>query len=119
MLTSNPFRTLWKEVGKMLTCAAVLLGAATPWPALGAFGLVDQGTSLAVDSGAGLVFKVSKVNGNIVSIRYKGSGELQSKRGSHIASGFGSCQVTGELVAGDIAKITITTDERNKGLKGL
>lgn len=82
-----------------------------------AFGLTDDGKALVVDSGAGLVFKVSKTNGNVVSIRYKAGPELQSKKGSHIASGFGGCAVKGEMVGSEIVKITLATDARNEGTK--
>lgn len=82
-----------------------------------AFGLTDDGKAFVVDSGAGLVFKVSKTNGNIISLRYKGGAELQSKKGSHIASGFGGCAVKGEMAGSDLVKITLATDARNEGTK--
>jgi rhamnogalacturonan endolyase len=45
--------------------------------AVAAFGVREDAKYLTVDSGAGLVFKVNKSNGDVVSIHYKTSGELQ------------------------------------------
>ena len=104
------------KLAALVACAA---GALAPSPVFGAFGLVDQEKVFVVDSGAGLVFSVSKLNGNIVSIRYKGSPELQSTKGSHIASGFGACAVKGEVARADVVKISITTDPSNTAMKDL
>lgn len=98
-----------------------ILGLLAPPRACGAFGLSDEGKSLVVDSGAGLVFKVNKANGDIVSIRYKGSAELQeSKKGSHIASGLGSTtKVSGAVIGGNTVRITLATDEASGAVKNL
>ena len=98
-----------------------VVGLLLPQQGLGAFGLTDDGKAFVVDSGAGLVFKVNKTNGDIVSIRYKGGAELQeAKKGSHIASGLGSATKVTSVVIGDaIVKITLATDPENKSAKSL
>jgi rhamnogalacturonan endolyase len=98
----------------------VLAGMLAPLRMFAAFGLGDEAKVFVVDSGAGLVFKVDKANGNIVSIRYKGGAELQeSKKGSHIASGFGHATVTGTVIGGNLIKITIATDANSGVAKSL
>ncbi|MFJ4521198.1 rhamnogalacturonan lyase B N-terminal domain-containing protein [Streptomyces sp. NPDC088810] len=59
------------------------------------FGWSDDGSNYVVDTGAGLVFKVSKVTGDLTSLAYKGT-EYQGYGGknSHIESGLGSSTVT-------------------------
>ena len=89
----------------------VLAGMLLPLRMFAAFGLSAEGNVFVVDSGEGLVFKVDKANGDLVSIRYKEGAELQAeKERSHIASGLGKAKVVGEVINGDIIKITITTD---------
>jgi rhamnogalacturonan endolyase len=60
-----------------------------------AFGWSDEGTHYRVDTGANLVFKVSKSNGDLTSLIYRGT-EYQGYGGknSHIESGLGSSTVT-------------------------
>ncbi|MEV0170244.1 rhamnogalacturonan lyase B N-terminal domain-containing protein [Streptomyces sp. NPDC050803] len=60
-----------------------------------AFGWSDDGTNYVVDTGANLVFKVSKSNGDLSSLVYRGV-EYQGYDGknSHIESGLGSSTVT-------------------------
>ncbi|MEU1009949.1 rhamnogalacturonan lyase B N-terminal domain-containing protein [Streptomyces sp. NPDC005890] len=59
------------------------------------FGWSDDGSNYVVDTGAGLVFKVSKTTGDLTSLAYKGT-EYQGYGGknSHIESGLGSSTVT-------------------------
>ncbi len=103
-----------------LSLLVVAIGLAAPPRAAAAFGLNDDGKALVVDSGAGLVFKVSTSNGDIVSLRYKGGPELQEpKRHSQIDSGLGTAKVTGALVGANIVKITLATDENNGVAKSL
>ena len=98
----------------------VLAGMLMPLRMFAAFGLSDEGKVLVADSGAGLVFKVDKANGNIVSIRYKGGAELQEgKKGSHIASGLGKAHVAGAVMGGNIVKMTIATDAKSGVAKSL
>ncbi|WP_282700425.1 rhamnogalacturonan lyase B N-terminal domain-containing protein [Streptomyces sp. CC219B] len=60
-----------------------------------AFGWSDDGTHYVVDTGAQLVFKVRKSNGDLSSLVYRGV-EYQGYGGmnSHIESGLGSSNVT-------------------------
>ncbi|MFF5496845.1 rhamnogalacturonan lyase B N-terminal domain-containing protein [Streptomyces aquilus] len=59
------------------------------------FGWTDDGSHYVVDTGANLVFKVSKTNGDLTSLVYKGT-EYQGYGGknSHIESGLGTSTVT-------------------------
>ncbi|MFJ4784930.1 rhamnogalacturonan lyase B N-terminal domain-containing protein [Streptomyces sp. NPDC088794] len=59
------------------------------------FGWSDDGSNYVVDTGASLVFKVSKTNGDLTSLVYKGT-EYQGYGGmnSHIESGLGTSTVT-------------------------
>lgn len=68
--------------------AAVL--AATPAEAAG-FGYTSSGGYYTVNTGAGLIFKISQTNGDLTSLNYNGT-ELQPSgtKGSHVESGLGS-----------------------------
>ncbi|MGI5459040.1 rhamnogalacturonan lyase B N-terminal domain-containing protein [Streptomyces sp. CA-249302] len=59
------------------------------------FGWSDDGSNYVVDTGASLVFKVSKTNGDLTSLVYKGT-EYQGYGGknSHVESGLGTSTVT-------------------------
>ncbi|MGX9884321.1 rhamnogalacturonan lyase B N-terminal domain-containing protein [Streptomyces sp. NPDC002276] len=59
------------------------------------FGYSDDGSNYVVDTGASLVFKVSKTNGDLTSLVYKGT-EYQGYGGknSHVESGLGTSTVT-------------------------
>ncbi|RPF32552.1 rhamnogalacturonan lyase B N-terminal domain-containing protein [Streptomyces sp. TLI_185] len=60
-----------------------------------AFGYKDDGRSYVVDTGASLVFKVSKTTGDLTSLVYKGK-EYEGYGGkhSHVESGLGASDVT-------------------------
>jgi rhamnogalacturonan endolyase len=60
-----------------------------------AFGYKDDGTNFVVDTGASLVFKVSKSTGDITSLVYKGK-EYEGYGGkhSHVESGLGASTVS-------------------------
>ncbi|WP_319922872.1 rhamnogalacturonan lyase B N-terminal domain-containing protein, partial [Streptomyces griseiscabiei] len=80
--------------------AATVTGAALAGPLAGtaraaAFGWTDDGTHYVVDTGADLVFKVRKSNGDLSSLVHRGT-EYQGYGGmnSHIESGLGSSTVT-------------------------
>ena len=76
--------------------------AATP------FGVTSDSTHLTVSSGAGLVFKVNRSNGDITSIKMNDGPELQGQtKFSHISSGIGAA--TSHTVSGTVAKITLST----------
>lgn len=76
--------------------SAALAGPlATAATAAAGFGYTDDGTNYVVDTGANLVFKVNKSNGDLSSLVYKGT-EYQGYGGmnSHIESGLGSSTVS-------------------------
>ena len=83
--------------------------------ALGAFGYTDNGTEYVVDTGAGLVFKVVKSDGNVDSWVYNGvEYNGPSGKGSEIASGLGSTGTTVTATnTGNVVKVTIQTDASN------
>ncbi|WP_328631838.1 rhamnogalacturonan lyase B N-terminal domain-containing protein [Streptomyces sp. NBC_00356] len=73
---------------------AAVAGPLSPTASAAAFGYSDDGSNYVVDTGAGLVFKVSKANGDLTSLSYKGV-EYQGYGGknSHIESGLGASSV--------------------------
>ncbi|BCX46157.1 rhamnogalacturonate lyase [Haloferula helveola] len=79
----------------------------------GDFGVTEENERYTVDTGAGLVFRVLRSNGDIDSIRWKGM-ELRGRKTSHIASGLGSKGTMVELSRkDDMAVITLKTDSTN------
>ncbi len=80
----------------VLGASATAAGLALPGTARAAgFGYTDDGTNYVIDTGANLVFKVRKSNGDLSSLVYRGT-EYQGYGGmnSHIESGLGSSTVT-------------------------
>ncbi|MER6226179.1 rhamnogalacturonan lyase B N-terminal domain-containing protein [Streptomyces sp900105755] len=75
--------------------AAALAGPLAGSAAAAGFGWSDDGSDYVVDTGASLVFKVSKTNGDLTSLVYKGT-EYQGYGGknSHVESGLGTSTVT-------------------------
>ncbi|MFG3020098.1 rhamnogalacturonan lyase B N-terminal domain-containing protein [Streptomyces sp. NPDC048254] len=74
---------------------AALTGPLATTAAAASFGWSDDGSNYVVDTGASLVFKVSKTNGDLTSLVYKGT-EYQGYGGknSHVESGLGTSTVT-------------------------
>ena len=74
---------------------AALAGPLAVPASAASFGYSDDGANYVVDTGANLVFKVSKTNGDLTSLVYKGT-EYQGYGGknSHIESGLGTSTVT-------------------------
>ncbi|WP_020133627.1 rhamnogalacturonan lyase B N-terminal domain-containing protein [Streptomyces sp. 351MFTsu5.1] len=74
---------------------AALTGPLARAASAASFGYRDDGSNYVVDTGASLVFKVSKTNGDLTSLVYKGT-EYQGYGGknSHIESGLGTSTVT-------------------------
>jgi rhamnogalacturonan endolyase len=74
---------------------AALAGPLATSASAAGFGYSDDGSNYVVDTGANLVFKVSKTNGDLTSLVYKGT-EYQGYGGknSHIESGLGTSTVT-------------------------
>ncbi|MFI6333650.1 rhamnogalacturonan lyase B N-terminal domain-containing protein [Streptomyces sp. NPDC050535] len=80
----------------VLGSAATAAGVALSGTARAAsFGYTDDGSNYVVDTGANLVFKVSKTNGDLTSLIYRGT-EYQGYDGknSHVESGLGTSTVT-------------------------
>ncbi|MBT2424060.1 rhamnogalacturonase B precursor [Streptomyces sp. ISL-22] len=77
------------------TAAAVGTAALSGTASAAAFGWSDDGSNYVVDTGANLVFKVSKTNGDLTSLVYRGT-EYQGYGGmnSHIESGLGTSTVS-------------------------
>lgn len=75
--------------------SAALAGPLASTAAAAGFGWSDDGSNYVVDTGASLVFKVSKTNGDLTSLVYKGT-DYQGYGGknSHIESGLGTSSVT-------------------------
>lgn len=75
--------------------SAALAGPLAETASAAAFGYTDDGSNYVVDTGASLVFKVSKTNGDLTSLVYRGT-EYQGYGGknSHIESGLGTSTVT-------------------------
>ncbi|MGW4913815.1 rhamnogalacturonan lyase B N-terminal domain-containing protein [Streptomyces sp. NPDC004270] len=74
---------------------AALTGPLATTASAASFGWSDDGSNYVVDTGASLVFKVSKTNGDLTSLVYKGT-EYQGYGGknSHVESGLGTSTVT-------------------------
>ncbi|MGW7541715.1 rhamnogalacturonan lyase B N-terminal domain-containing protein [Streptomyces sp. NPDC054770] len=74
---------------------AALTGPLATTASAAGFGWSDDGSNYVVDTGASLVFKVSKTNGDLTSLVYKGA-EYQGYGGknSHVESGLGTSTVT-------------------------
>ncbi|MFD5517891.1 rhamnogalacturonan lyase B N-terminal domain-containing protein [Streptomyces sp. NPDC127066] len=74
---------------------AALSGPLATAASAASFGWSDDGSNYVVDTGANLVFKVSRTNGDLTSLVYRGT-EYQGYGGknSHVESGLGSSTVT-------------------------
>ncbi|MDX3527884.1 rhamnogalacturonan lyase B N-terminal domain-containing protein [Streptomyces sp. ID05-39B] len=74
---------------------AALAGPLAAPATAAAFGYTDDGSNYVVDTGASLVFKVSKTNGDLTSLVHRGV-EYQGYGGmnSHIESGLGTSTVS-------------------------
>ncbi|MFI6492135.1 rhamnogalacturonan lyase B N-terminal domain-containing protein [Streptomyces sp. NPDC050564] len=75
--------------------SAALAGPLAESASAASFGWSDDGSNYVVDTGANLVFKVSKTNGDLTSLVYRGT-EYQGYGGknSHVESGLGTSTVT-------------------------
>ncbi|MFE9439977.1 rhamnogalacturonan lyase B N-terminal domain-containing protein [Streptomyces sp. NPDC006602] len=74
---------------------AALSGPLAQTASAATFGYTDDGSNYVVDTGANLVFKVSKTNGDLTSLVYRGT-QYQGYGGknSHIESGLGTSTVS-------------------------
>ncbi|MER5750555.1 rhamnogalacturonan lyase B N-terminal domain-containing protein [Streptomyces sp. NPDC002088] len=75
--------------------SAALAGPLATTASAASFGWSDDGSNYVVNTGANLVFKVSKTNGDLTSLVYRGT-EYQGYGGknSHVESGLGTSSVT-------------------------
>ncbi|MET7476942.1 rhamnogalacturonan lyase B N-terminal domain-containing protein [Streptomyces sp. NPDC005648] len=98
-MSDTPNRPVGRRTFVLGSAAAVgtaaLAGPLAPSASAASFGWSDDGSNYVVDTGASLVFKVSKTNGDLTSLVYKGT-EYQGYGGknSHIESGLGTSTVT-------------------------
>lgn len=66
-----------------------------PAAVLAAWGYTDDGSNFVIDTNANLIVKVSKTNGDMTSIKYRGvEYNGQSGKNSHVESGLGTSTVT-------------------------
>ncbi|KAF8607464.1 hypothetical protein BDV93DRAFT_468241 [Ceratobasidium sp. AG-I] len=76
--------------------------------AFAAFGVTTGSGYLDVDTGGGLVFRVSTTSGDITSLKYNSVEYQDSSKYTHIASGLGTATVTSKI-SGSYATISIVT----------
>ncbi|MER5596743.1 rhamnogalacturonan lyase B N-terminal domain-containing protein [Streptomyces sp. NPDC002265] len=88
--------------------SAALAGPLAGTASAAGFGWSDNGSEYVVDTGASLVFKVSKTNGDLTSLVYRGT-EYQGYGGknSHVESGLGTSTV-GIAQSGTTILISVT-----------
>ncbi|MFF7448086.1 MULTISPECIES: rhamnogalacturonan lyase B N-terminal domain-containing protein [unclassified Streptomyces] len=93
---NRPVRRRTFVLGTAATAGtAALAGPLARTASAATFGWSDDGSNYVVDTGASLVFKVSKTNGDLTSLVYKGT-QYQGYGGknSHIESGLGTSTVS-------------------------
>ncbi|GLY04535.1 hypothetical protein Acsp01_49140 [Actinoplanes sp. NBRC 101535] len=99
-VTVTKRRTLIKAVGVgtagALVAADPAAAASVTW--------TDDGSNYVVTTGANLVFKVSKTNGDLVSFVYRGVEYQGYGKNSHVESGLGASTVT---ISGSTATVMI------------
>lgn len=102
--------------------APTQLKAAVTAVAASSFGLTEDPTYFTIDTGAGLVFKIRRVDassttspGDIASLVYKGVQYQDPARGSQVNSGFdwlyndtSAVTVNAETVGADVVKVTVS-----------
>jgi rhamnogalacturonan endolyase len=81
--------------------------------AAAAFGVSSSGGNYLVDTGAGLVFRVSQASGDINSIQFNGIEYQAVGKNSHIASGLGTATVSATTYGTNYIKLTISTSPSN------
>jgi rhamnogalacturonan endolyase len=108
------FRSLGFGVGSFwLTCSLVFAIVFSPSSTLATFGVTSSSGSYLVDTGAGLVFRVSQTSGDITSIQYNGVEYQATDKNTHIASGLGTATVTAATYGTSYIKISIATSPTN------
>lgn len=74
-----------------------------------AIGVVDNGSTIVVTTGAGLVYTVNKSGGDITSCKINGTEVHSSSKGSHINSGMGATVTWATFSSESTVVITCTT----------
>ncbi|KAH7386222.1 Rhamnogalacturonase B, N-terminal-domain-containing protein [Cadophora sp. MPI-SDFR-AT-0126] len=91
--------------------SVVLAAISLPSVAFAAWGYTDNGSSYVIDTGSQLIFAVSKSNGDITSMKYRGT-ETNGYQGknSHVESGLGASVVTIKqyTTPANIIQVTVT-----------
>jgi hypothetical protein len=90
-----------------------------PLCSLASFGVTSGSGYYTVDTGAGLVFKVSQTSGDITSLVYNGTQYQATDKNTHIASGLGSATVMATTYGSSYIKLTISTSASNSVVSSL
>ena len=100
-----------KSAGRTVACLLAFASSlVAPASLFGAFGYTDNGTAYVVDTGAGLVFQVSKTDGTLTSIVFNGTEyNGPSGKGSHLSSGLGTATVTPQTDGSTYVMMTLQT----------
>ncbi|MBE5961569.1 MAG: hypothetical protein E7256_09340 [Lachnospiraceae bacterium] len=105
--------SVWKWMLCMVLILSLMISPwiVTPSTALAAaIGVNDNGSTVVVNTGAGLVYTINKSNGDMTSCKLNGT-ELIGTKASHINSGLGSADVTwNQSPSGATVLITVSTD---------
>src|SRR5580765_4253736 len=113
-------RSAFDHVQSLVFCGFPLfIVLLQPTRAPAAFGVTSSGGFYTVDTGAGLVFKVSQSTGDITSIQFNGTEYQATDKNSHIASGLGSATVTATTYGTNYIKIAIATSSSNTVVSNL
>ncbi|MEU9734403.1 rhamnogalacturonan lyase B N-terminal domain-containing protein [Streptomyces sp. NPDC048002] len=107
-MSGSPHHPVGRRAFVLGAAAAAGTAALGGTASAAAFGWSDDGSNYVVDTGANLVFKVRKSNGDLSSLVYRGV-EYQGYDGknSHIESGLGSSTVT-ILQSGSTILVSVT-----------
>ena len=90
--------------------AALITSLLAPTAVFAAWGYTDDGKNYVIDTGANLIVKVSKTNGDMTSIKYNGvEYNGQGGKNSHVESGLGASTVTIQQYTSpaNIIKVTV------------
>lgn len=85
---------LLARLASMTSALAACLLFASESAHAAAIGVTDNGTTIVVDTHAGLVYTVQKASGDVTSIQWNGTELNDQAKASQIGSGLGSATVT-------------------------
>ena len=119
VLASFPHVTHVTHVTYLTYLTILALSLLLPTSASAAFGVTSISGSYTVDTGAGLVFKVSQSSGDITSIQYNAVEYQATDKNSHIASGLGTATVAATTYGNSYIRISITTGPTNSVVSSL